>query len=309
MVYELIPGAAQGECWTPKRLETLRQERLPQLQKAKQEDDNYEKRFGVKTSKITDIDNAGITAKADNANNQLAISSGENSIILNTRVMSLSKWATAKGAVIQPIDNRGFGSAEFWAPQIRPEGFSVTSQEKIDGGIRIKAELRLTEQQSPLLRDLIIRQTFDITDQCRQVTVTTELENDTGDEYPLTHHFGMRYHSMPALGEGTIELGDISFKRNRQHEMFSFGNKDFETVAGKVFEITNPPRPVNSPKVRFATDKFSANLQCEPENQLAGFCLWDSNRQLTTSFEPCFLKKSLNNGELTTYKIKMIIKD
>ncbi len=309
VVYELIPGAAQGESWTPERLVNLRKKRLPQLQKAKQEDDNYEKRFSVKTSKITDIANAGITAKADNANNQLIISAGENSMVLNTRVMSLSKWTTAKGIVVQPIDNRGFGSAEFWTPQIRPEGFSVTNQEKIDGGIRIKAELRLTEQQSPLLRDLIIRQTFDITDQCRQVAVTTELENDTGDEYPLTYNFGMRYHSMPALGEGTIQLGSISFKRNFQHEMFSFGNKDFETIAGRVFEITNPPRPVNSPQVRFVTDKFSANLQCEPEKQLAGFCLWDSSRQLTTSFEPCFLKNSLENGALTTYKIKMTIKE
>lgn len=312
VVYELIPGKANGDFWTPERLADLRKERLPQLRKAKQEDDNYEKRFGVKISKITDIANAGITAKADNAKNQLIITASANSMILDTRVMNLIKWTTAESDVIIPVGNRGFGSAEFWHPLLRPEGFSVTSQEKIDAGIRIKAELRLTEQQSQALRDLIIRQTFDITDHCRKVTVITELENDTGDEYPLTHNFGMRYHLMPAvpaLPGGVIKIGDFSFKRNRRHEIFSLGDKEFEAIAGKVFNIDGSPHRINSGKILFVSDKLSASLLCEPENQLAGFCLWDSSKQLTTSFEPCFLKKSLDNGNATTYKITMTIRE
>ena len=195
----------------------------------------------------------------------------------------------------------GFGCVAFWSPstQIR-NGFTVTAQKKIKGGLEIIAEKRMLDRDRSELAGLVIRQSFKVTDQLRKLEVVTTLVNSSDRNIS----FGARYNLIPAIpglpgGYTTISVKgkQVEFKRDFARSLFTTGiDKNFEKTVRTLFSVKSADRPIDAAPVSFTAPGIKAKMTIEPKSALAGAAVWDSGRQAAATFEPCFKFIDLGPG-------------
>ncbi len=311
VVYEITPGSAStnGEFWTLKQLDSLLAERRADLEQAAIADRKYEELYGVRESTLVNLKSGTMTCTADQAKGLLRLSDGANTLELNCRNMSVSDWQVNGVPVVSVNGNYGWGTTAFWEPSVMFKApYRVVKQESVDGGIRIIGELPVNNQVCVELDGLLIRQTVEVTDNCRKTTLKTELVNRSTDEAPRPFTMGLRYHGMPmapAVENGKILLYNgaqtVEHHRNFGRTMYSTGDATFEEKVTKTFGIAGQPVRITSAKAELVWPKLTGTLFVTPADRLAGFALWDGPSQLTTTFEPCFqlveLKKSGDQAE------------
>ena len=273
----------------------------PTLLKAKAEDEKYEKIYGIKESKVEDISNAGITCKADKQTNRLLFTSGTAKAELYIPSFCVNQWTVNGKPVVYGNKMSGFGCVAFWNPstQIR-DGFAVTEQKKIPGGLEIIAEKRMLDRDRSQLAGLVIRQSFKITNALKTIAVTTSFINDSDRNIA----FGARYNlipGLPGLSGGFTRIfaagKQVDFKRDFSRALFSTGaDKQLEGVIRPLFEVKTPTRKIDAAPVSFRAPGLAAKLVITPADAFAGAAVWDTGRQAAGTFEPCFKFVDLGPG-------------
>ena len=304
VVYEIAPEKLADKkiyALDAAAMAKFREEARPALLKAKAADEQYEKLYGIKESKLEDIANAGIVCKADPKANTLTFTSGKNTAVMNVPTFLIKDWTTAAGAVITGNRQSGVGAVAFWLPscQIR-SGFAVTAQKKIPGGLEITGEKRMLDRDNPSLAGLTIRQTFKITDNLKKIAVNTVLVNES--DRNLT--FGVRYNLIPAppgtkggFTQVTVNGKLTDFKRDFSRKIFSTGtDKQYETAVRKLFSVKSETSKIDAGPVYFRKPGLTVKLLLEPKAAFAGAAVWDSGRQAAGTFEPCFKFLDLGPG-------------
>ena len=303
-VYEIAPEKAADKkmaSFTADDMLKAQNAARSALLKAKAADTEYEKIYGIKESKIEDIANADINCKADRKNNILSFTSGKNKLELYLPTFCANLWTVDGKAIVHGNKMSGFGCVAFWTPstQIR-NGFTVTEQKKIKGGIEITAEKRMLDRDRSQLAGLIIRQSFKVTDGLRKLEVITTLINSSDRNIS----FGVRYNLIPAIpglpGGFTRILAKgkpVAFKRSFARSLFTTGiDKQFETEVRQLFSVKTPNAPIDAAPVSFHAPGIKAQMTLAPANLLAGAAVWDSGRQAAGTFEPCFKFVDLGPG-------------
>ena len=113
-------------------------EARPALLKAKAADEQYEKIYGIKESKLEDISNAGISCKADRKNNRFILTCGINKAELYIPSFCVNYWNSGKKAVINGNKMSGFGCVAFWEPSTQiKNGFSVIAPKLRDPKVTV----------------------------------------------------------------------------------------------------------------------------------------------------------------------------
>ena len=303
-VYEIAPEKAADKklpAFTAAQMAKAQAEARSALLKAKEADEKYEKIYGIKESKIEDISNAGINCKADKKSNTLYFTSGKNKLELYLPTFCANVWSVEGKNIVFGNKMSGFGCVAFWAPstQLR-DGFTVTEQKKIKGGLEVTAEKLILDRDRSELAGLLIRQTMKITDGLRKAEVITHLINSSDRSIS----FGARYNLIPALpgmdGGCTVISAkgkEVIFKRDFARSLFTTGiDKHFETAVRNLFTVKSPNRMIDARPVVFKGQGLKAAMTLAPAASLAGAAVWDSGRQAAATFEPCFKFMTLEPG-------------
>ena len=303
-VYEIAPEKAADKklaLFTADDMLKAQLKARPALLKAKAADMQYEKLYGIKESKLIDIANAGINCKADTKNNLLVFTSGKNKLELYVPTLCANIWNVNGKAIIHGNKMSGFGCVAFWSPstQIR-DGFVVTEQKKIPGGLEITGEKQMLDRDRSELAGLVIKQRFRITDSLRKVEIRTVFVNSSD----RTISFGARYNLIPALpgmAGGFTRImhkgKSVDIKREFSRSLFTTGiDKQYETSVRTLFGVKSPNRGMDAAPVWFMAPGIKAKMTVSPAASLAGAAVWDSGRQLAATFEPCFKFLTLGPG-------------
>ena len=303
-VYEIAPEKAADKklaLFTCEQMSKAQNKARPALLKAKVLDDKYEKTYGIKESRLTDMANGGIICKADNVKKTLSFTSGRNTALLETSASCLSQWNVDGQAVIHGFKASGAGAVAFWYPSVQlARDFVVTEQKKVPGGLAVTMERRLLDRDNPAVGGLVVRETITLTDKLRKTAVNTTIINES--DRSIT--FGPRYNFMPtfpAMDGGVTRVffkgKACDFKRDMNRSLYSTGlDKLFEKESRKIFEVTSPSRPMDSNTVWFIQGNNKVKLVIEPKSALAGAAVWDGGNQRAATFEPSFKHITLAPG-------------
>ena len=319
VVFSIVPtsGNSAKADFTTSSIRKFRQALLPELEKAAAEDALYEERYGFKSSKLVEMENAGIVCKADNKNGLLQLSAGKNTLSINCKTMSVIAWTVDDQPQLLGSDVSGLGTVAFWSPSYQINApFVVTAQEKVEGGLLVSGEIKIHNQMSTELEYLTVRQTFIITDQGRRVEVKTELCNESSDENPRSIRAGLRYHCFPAAPAqegGYIEYSSNGktgkFSRKFSRSLFSVGEAEFEQIIRSVFEVKEDTLKIDHPAVRFVNQKNVAEFKLSTADAFLGYALWDSPSQTSSTFEACFQTVNLGSkGDKASFGLVMQVK-
>ena len=301
-VYEIAPERPEDKnlpAVTPGALEKIYQSALPALRKAKAVDEEYEKLNGVVESELKNISNAGITCTADRKNGTLIFKSGKISAEFHAPSCTVTKWENNGRKLINGNWGSGAGAVAFWTPvsRLMQNGYVVTEQKKIPGGIEITAERRMDAKSSPHLAGLFIVTKVQFTDGVKKIAVSTVLTNKTLS--PLT--FGVRYNmqiALPGTSGGYTEISANGKKTKVVRDHFRYiylaqKDKEFEETARKLFEVATPSRTIEGAAVTFHSPADRLLLQVRPRQEFVGAAVWDSGTLSAPTFEPCFRKVTL----------------
>ena len=315
-VFEISPGTAKSEPvgYNANDINKLRQQLRPELTVAAQEDQEYEEKYGVKKSVLTEIDHAGIVCRPQKNNEFLHFSSGNNQVLLNCKTMSVVDWQYNGKAQLAGEQDTALGTVAFWTPSLQINTpYLVTGQTKIDGGLLVSAEQQLTGHNATEMDGLLIRQHVEILDSCRKIRFKTELVNASSDELPCAFQAGLRYHCFPkALAEkdGVLQLntpeGTLNFTRNFGRTIFSIGDDFYESIIRKTFGVTDPAHKISGATAVFKSSNINNVYRPAPAADFVGYALWDGGSQLTSTFEPCFKLVNLPKaGDSARYEMEV----
>ena len=315
VVYEIAPEKAADKnvpAFTAADMSKAQQKAKSALLKAKAADDQYEKIYGIKETKLVSMSNAGISCKADNVKKTLSFTAGKNSALLEAAASCLSKWELDGKTIIHGFKVSGAGAVAFWHPSVQlSRDFVVTEQKKIPGGLSVTMERHLLDRDNPAVGGLTIRETISLTDNLRKAAVKTTVINNAIRSIA----FGVRYNFMPAfpaLNGGFTRIFNkgkaIDFKRDMCRKLYSTAlDPLFDKEVRKLFEVVSPTQPMDSNVVYFIHGNNKAKLVLEPKSALAGAAVWDGGNQRAATFEPAFKHITLGPGGTFTFSCQLTL--
>lgn len=317
-VYEIMPAGANVPVtmkWSARKVNQLYQKRRAELAEEAEIDRKFEALNNPRDIALKDMTSDGISCKVNTQKQTMTFASRKNSVVLAAREMSILDWRIDGRKLIAGNPVSGFGTAVFWEPSWQPQGaYRVVKQEKIKGGFRIVGEMYVTSSAQPHLEALNVRQTWEITDLCRKISLKTALENVSANEAPRIHALALRYHCFPvapARENGCAEIPSnrefLRYVRNFRQALFSTGDGYFESTVGKIFRVSEQVRRISAPSVVFAAPGFPRmRVTLSPAKEFAGFAVWDSPKQFCATFEPCFKKVILKSREKIEYGMNAV---
>lgn len=302
-VYKIVPEEQSAgrdlAVLTPSAVEKFRLDAQSDLLIAKAADEKYEDIYGVKESRLENISHAGIDCTAERKKQTLSFTSGENKAVMYAPSFTVTNWTVSGMTILNGKATSGAGAVSFWLPSCQnQDGFVVTGQKKIEGGLEITGEKRMLDTHNARLAGLLIRQTVRLTDNLKTIAVSTMIVNDSDHEID----FGVRYNLMPVppAAEGgftRLSIGGsyTDFKRNLSRHLFTTGIDDrFEPAMRKLFSVKpEEVRRIDPLPVFFSQPGLTVKLNLEPAGSFAGAGVWDDGRQAAGTFEPCFRHMTL----------------
>ena len=305
---------ARGKVFTQKEMAELLKTRLPGLEKAAAfTADEYEKQRTAAEKMLLKADLSGAKEldadglKLRIAGERLNVSAPNYTLQIDPlKGGRIVNWKTRGTTLFAEPGNFGAGVDCFWTPSkqlLRP--WKVTSCEKTSAGIAVTLEFAVTADYIPSLAGLRLAKRYEFTkDGFRQ---TTTLANHADDGM----NFSFRFHAMPDFltlrkaGAGTIDFGNVRFKREFFEKMFRFAPPDAVVEKAfpmhKVFRVNSSEGILQAPwsktKLKAAFEK--EKLQC--------FVCWDDLKDPGATFEAVFRRVSLHPGEKVSYTQKYTV--
>ncbi len=218
----------------------------------------------------------------------------------------IASWIVGGKELVSQEKDVGLGVDAFWWPVkaatriTAPYEFAVQSKDA--GSLTFTFKRTLTDKDNHVLAGLTIVKTITVSAEGKNVELSTEIKNTTGNEV----EFSFRYHNLCAYLQtvdgknGTAvfqsEGKPFLFERLFMIRLFRCqvpADKDLEGA----FKMDNIGI-ISSPEVLFESKAFPFKLSETIVNKddLHCYVLWDGGKQLCATFEPVFKKVKLAPG-------------
>ena len=305
---------AQGKVFTQTQMAELMKSRLPGLEKAANfVAEEYRKQRAAEEKMLLKADLSG-AKELDSDGLKLRIAGERLNVSAPNYTLQIDplkggrivNWKTPNTTLFAEPGNFGAGVDCFWTPSqqlLRP--WKVSSCGKTAAGIAVTLEFAVTADYIPSLAGLRLTKRYEFTKE--GFTQTTTVANHSVDGV----NFSFRFHAMPDFltlrkaGSGTIDFGEVRFKREFFEKMFRFAPADAVVEKAfpmhKVFQVNSCEGILRAPwsktKLKAAFEK--EKLQC--------FVCWDDLKDPGATFEAIFRRVSLHPGEKVSYTQKYTI--